>query len=304
MASNTVTPAPSDGVDSPRTPDSSVEPGDDAEGAEGAAHEPTPRPPASHQGGDGASGDQIPRPPDVTRRLALLWDPPAPPTRGRKARLTLDEVVTAGIAVAQEVGLDALSMRRVAARLDMGAMSLYTYVPGRTELVDLMIDRAFGELDLPPAGTPWRTGLAHYAREVWDLYQRHPWILQTNQWRLPLAPHVLDSQEAGLRTLVDTGLPAEQVVEILALVDAFVRGLARAAVAEAVEKDTSGMSSDEYWTSMSSFWADWFDVERYPVMTRIWEAGGFDTPADPFDASLDRLLDGVEMTIDRARAQG
>ncbi|MEK8227180.1 TetR/AcrR family transcriptional regulator C-terminal domain-containing protein [Oerskovia sp. M15] len=94
----------------------------------------------------------------------------------------------------------------------------------------------------------------------------------------PLSPHVLDAQEAGLRTLVDTGLPTDQVVEILGLVDAFVRGLARAAVAESVENDASGMSSDEYWTSMSSFWADWFDVERYPVMTRIWEAGGFDTP--------------------------
>lgn len=299
MASNTVAPVPSDGVDSAGRPDSSVD---------ASAHTPAGVPAAGTRTtpeDDAAPDptDQVPRPPEVTRRLALLWDPPAPPTRGRKARLTLDEVVTAGIAVAQEVGLEALSMRRVAARLGVGAMSLYTYVPGRTELVDLMIDRAFGELDLPPADAPWRAGLSRYARQVWALYQRHPWILQTNMWRLPLAPHVLDAQEAGLRTLVDTGLPADQVVEILGLVDAFVRGLARAAVAETVENDVSGMSSDEYWTSMSSFWADWFDVERYPVMTRIWEAGGFDAPADPFDASLDRLLDGVEMTIDRAREQ-
>ncbi|WP_082608363.1 TetR/AcrR family transcriptional regulator [Oerskovia sp. Root918] len=296
MASNTVAPVPSDGVDSARTPDSSVD----------APLDDTSRDAGSDDPQDVVDDptDQIPRPDDVTRRLALLWDPPAPPTRGRKARLTLAEVVEAGTAVAQEVGLEALSMRRVAARLGVGAMSLYTYVPGRTELVDLMIDRAFGELDLPTADAPWREGLSRYAREVWHLYQRHPWILQTNMWRLPLSPHVLDAQEAGLRTLVDTGLSAERVVEILGLVDAFVRGLARAAVAETVENDASGMSSDEYWTSMSSFWADWFDVERYPVMTRIWEAGGFDTPTDPFDASLDRLLDGVEMTIDRAREQG
>jgi AcrR family transcriptional regulator len=302
MASNTVAPVPSDGVDSARTPDSSAGVTLDASlaGSEGDA--PQGDAPADDTAQDPT--EEVPRPADVTRRLALLWDPPAPPTRGRKARLTLDEVVTAGIAVAQEVGLDALSMRRVAARLGMGAMSLYTYVPGRTELVDLMIDRAFAELDLPTADAPWRDGLSRYAREVWHLYQRHPWILQTNMWRLPLSPHVLDAQEAGLRTLVDTGLSAERVVEILGLVDAFVRGLARAAVAESVENDASGMSSDEYWTSMSSFWADWFDVERYPVMTRIWEAGGFHAPSDPFDASLDRLLDGVEMTIDRAHEQG
>nr|WP_277818657.1 TetR/AcrR family transcriptional regulator [Cellulosimicrobium arenosum] len=243
---------------------------------------------------------EVVRTPETTRRLALLWDPPAPATRGRKARLTLDEVVEAGIAVAQEGGLDALSMRRVAARLGVGAMSLYTYVPGRTELVDLMIDRAYAELDLPVAGAPWRPALAQYAHQIWDLYQRRPWILQTNMWRTPLAPHVLDAQEAGLRTVVDTGLTEVQVVETLGLVDNYVQGLARATIAESAEQATTGMGADEYWTTLSSFWEDWFDVERYPVMTRVYVAGGFDTPQGPLDASLERLLDAVEAAIDRA----
>ncbi len=246
--------------------------------------------------------DEIVRTPEITRRLALLWDPPAPATRGRKARLTLDEVVAAGIAVVQEGGLDALSMRRVATELGVGAMSLYTYVPGRTELVDLMIDRAYGEMDLPTAGTPWRAALAQYARQHWELYLRHPWILQTNMWRAPLAPNVLDAQEAGLRTIVDTGLSEIRVVETIGLVDNVVQGLARAAIAESVERDTTGIGSDEFWTTMGSFWEDWFDVERYPVMTRIYVAGGFDGPLGPFEPSLERLLDAVEMAIDRANA--
>ncbi|OLT52106.1 hypothetical protein BJF88_14435 [Cellulosimicrobium sp. CUA-896] len=240
------------------------------------------------------------RTPEVTRRLALLWDPPAPATRGRKARLTLDDVVRAGTAVAQEGGLDALSMRRVATELGVGAMSLYTYVPGRTELVDLMVDRAYAEFDLPHAGDPWRPALAQYAHEMWRLYLRHPWILQTNMWRAPLAPHVLDAQEAGLRTIVDTGLPEVQVVEILGLVDNYVQGMARASIAEAAEQDATGMGTDEYWTTMNSFWEDWFEVERYPTMTRVYVAGGFDAPQGPLDASLERLLDAIEMAIDRA----
>ncbi|MBD5785871.1 TetR/AcrR family transcriptional regulator [Cellulosimicrobium terreum] len=246
------------------------------------------------------SEGEVVRTPEVTRRLALLWDPPTPATRGRKPRLTLDDVVGAGIAVAQDGGLDALSMRRVATELGVGAMSLYTYVPGRTELVDLMVDRAYAELDLPAAGTPWRAALARYAHQMWDLYLRHPWILQTNMWRAPLAPHVLDAQEAGLRTVVDTGLTEVQVVETLALVDNYVQGLARATIAESAEQDATGMGSDEYWTTLGSFWEDWFDVERYPVMTRVYVAGGFDAPQGPFDASLDRLLDAVEAAIDRA----
>lgn len=242
----------------------------------------------------------VPRPPDVVRRLALLWDPPQPSGRGRKPRLTLDDVVAAGTRLADRDGLDGLSMRKVAGALDVGAMSLYTYVPGRTELLDQMIDRAFGELEPPTPGAPWRAGLAQHARQHWDLYHRHPWVLQTNMWRLPLTPHVLDAQEAGLRTIVDTGLAPAQVVEILGLVDAFVRGLARADVAESTERDSSGVAFDDYWTSMSSFWADHFDPERYPTMQRIWDAGGFDGEQAPFETSLGRLLDSVEMAIDRA----
>lgn len=249
----------------------------------------------------GPPDDGVPRPPEVVRRLALLWDPPQPSGRGRRARLTLDDVIGAGTAIADGEGLEGLSMRKVAARLGVGAMSLYTYVPGRTELLDLMIDRAFAELDLPPATATWRDGLAAYARAHWELFQRHPWILQTNMWRLPLTPSVLDAQECGLRTLVDTGLPERQVVEIVGLLDAFVRGLARSTVAESAEKDASGQSNDEYWTSMSSFWVDHFDPQRYPTMLRIWDAGGFDAEATPFEASLERLLDSVGMAIDRAR---
>src|SRR5690606_37946514 len=100
----------------------------------------------------------------------------------------------------------------------------------------------------------------------------------------------------------DTGLPEAQVVEIVGLVDAFVRGLARATVAEATDKASSGQSNDEYWTSLSSFWVDYFDVDRYPTMTRIWNAGGFDAPDhDSFTGPLERLLDAVGSTIDRAR---
>ncbi len=243
---------------------------------------------------------EVPRPPDVVRRLALLWDPPTPSARGRRPRFVLADVVQAGITVALDGGLEALSMRRVAAELGVGAMSLYTYVPGRAELIDLMIDRAYGELDLPVAGMPWRAALDQYARQFWQLYLRHPWLLQTTSWRTPLAPHVLDAEEAGLRTLIDTPLTETQVVDFLGLVNSMVQGLARGAIAEAQERASSGQSWDDYWTSVSSFWQDWFDTDRYPVMTRVWNAGAFEKASD-FESILERLLDAVEGSIARAR---
>lgn len=287
--------------DEGRDPTTESSPTRRARGVRGAADAGVPSAveAAAHADAAGDMGD-VARSPEVTRRLQLLWDPPSPATRGRPAGRTLDDVVAAGVAVAQEGGLDALSMRRVAKELGIGAMSLYTYVPGRTELVDLMIDRAFAELELSPPGTPWREALGRYARAHWDLYHRHPWILQTNMWRAPLAPHVLDAQEAGLRAVIDTGLSETQVAETLELVDNHVRGLARAAIAEAVEKESTGLSTDEYWVSMSSFWEDWFDVERYPTMTRVYVAGGFDEPFGPFQPSLERLLDAIGLTIEHA----
>lgn len=78
---------------------------------------------------------------DPARSMALLWGTEAPPrTRGRKPGLTVGGIATAAIELADTEGLEALSMRRVAQRLGVGTMSLYTYVPGKAELVDVMLD--------------------------------------------------------------------------------------------------------------------------------------------------------------------
>ncbi|WP_154793891.1 TetR/AcrR family transcriptional regulator [Occultella kanbiaonis] len=246
----------------------------------------------------------VTRTPEVTRRLALLWSPPEPSTKGRPASTSLAEVISAGLAVVRAEGLEALSMRKVAKELGVGAMSLYTYVPGRTELIDLMIDSVYGGLGLPEAGEPWRTALGQYCREFWELYEREPWLLQTNMWRAPLSPRVLDAQEAGLRTLIRTALAPVQVVQTIGLVDTVLQGLARSSIAESVDSDASGVGQDDYWESMSSFWEDWFDVDRYPVMTEVYLAGAFDNDVGGFETTLERLLDVVEMSIDAAAEAG
>ena len=234
--------------------------------------------------------------PDVTRRLELLWGDSRPAGRGRKPRFTLPEVTAAGVQLADRDGLEALSMRRVAQELGVGAMSLYTYVPGRSELVDLMVDRVYAELELPGGDQRWRAEVRQYARAYFDLYHRHPWLLQVNLWRAPLAPHVLDAQEAGLRALQRTGLDAPTVVRTLGLVDTFVQGTARASLAEDRDRQDSGLDMDAHWQSVSSFWTDYFDYARYPTMARLYADGGF-AVSDDFEAALDRLLTIVELSL-------
>src|SRR4051812_17689062 len=119
---------------------------------------------------------------DPKRSLELLWRTHEPPARGPKQRLDIDQIVRAAIEVADADGLQALSMRKVAERLNVGTMSLYTYVPGKNELIDLMFDLAVAGPNEGIEGT-WRERLEQIAHESWWRYHRHPWLLEITMVR-------------------------------------------------------------------------------------------------------------------------
>ncbi|WP_370617969.1 TetR/AcrR family transcriptional regulator [Mumia sp. Pv 4-285] len=243
-------------------------------------------------------------PPPGRDRFAPLWESPATSGRGRPPRVSRAQVVDAAVAIADSDGLDAVSMRSVARSLDVGAMTLYSHVPGRDELVDAMVDRAYADLELPDHDLAWRPALEQYARGYWDLLRSHPWLLDLNTWRLPLAPHVFDAEEAGFRILLDTGLSATQVLETITIVNNTVAGFARAAVAEDADAQAHGTDYASYWAASSDFWEHLFDPSRYPSMTRLWSVGAFDSTSMPFDLHISGLLDTLQLLIDRAQAEG
>ncbi|KAA1422864.1 TetR/AcrR family transcriptional regulator [Mumia zhuanghuii] len=237
-------------------------------------------------------------------RFAPLWEPPPTSRRGRPPRVSRDQVVDAAVAIADADGLDAVSMRTVARSLDVGAMTLYSHVPGRDELVDAMVDRAYADLALPDADLSWRPALEQYAHGYWSLLRDHPWLLDLNTWRLPLAPHVFDAEEAAYRILLDTGLSGTRVVETVRIVNNTVAGFARAAAAEDADARAHGTDYASYWEASTDFWEHLFDPARYPSMTRLWSVGAFDSSSMPFDLHISGLLDTLELLIDRAQADG
>ena len=234
--------------------------------------------------------------PEGRRVVELLWAPTQQlPGRGPKPRLTLADVIAAGVAIADAEGLTALSMRKVASRLGVGAMSLYTYVPGRSELVELMIDRVYGEHHLPDPNLPWRNRVEQWARETWRIYSTHPWLLDYNMARLPIGPNVLDVSESLYAALRDAGFAGAENVAISNLIQWQLLGAARSMISDADEARHTGVSAEAYWNSRASFWDTYFDWNRYPTMAAIWEAGGFDDPAGwDFERMLDRVLTGIE----------
>lgn len=238
--------------------------------------------------------------PEGRRMIRLLWDPPGPATRGRKQRMSLDEVVSGAVELADTSGFDALTMRALAKHLGVGAMSLYTYVPGKAELFELMIDHAYGGRAHPDAASPWRSRYEVHAREALAMYRRHPWLVESNLWRLPLGRHVLDVTEDLLAIGRAAGLTASQASRVGTLLESYTFGIARGEVADQNEARRTGVTVNDYWNDLGSFWTTYFDDSRYPEMRRAWEAGAYDEDGDTeqdllFAVGL--ILDSVERLV-------
>ena len=231
---------------------------------------------------------------DPERSIALLWGKAGAPTRGPKQRLTVERVVATAIELADADGLDGLSMRKVAERLGVGTMSLYTYVPAKAELVDLMLDRATGEVRRPDEGMGWRERLELFAREHWQLYHRHPWMLQVTGHRPVLGPNELRAYDDALGALAEAGLDERDMVGFVDLVEGYVRGKARNSIDSAQAERRTGVSDDQWWTARQFFWEKHFERADYPNLTRVLDAGAFSEQGGAFEFGLARTLDGIE----------
>ncbi len=223
----------------------------------------------------------------------------------------MDAIVDAAIELADASGLESVSMRNVAEHLGVGAMSLYTHVPGREELADLMIDRAlaglYSDVDEPssvPGG--WRPAMRFVAERNWILYQRHSWLLEAEGTRPVLGPHTNDKYEAELRPLGHTGLSDIEIDSVLTLVLTHVSGTARALAAVTRVKEQSGMSDAQWWAATAPILERVMDRERFPVSSRVGTAAAtsYDAASDPVHAyrfGLECILDGVEAMMTRSQ---
>jgi AcrR family transcriptional regulator len=245
---------------------------------------------------------------DPARSLALLWGTARKPTRGPKQQLDVRRIAEVAISIADAEGLGALSMRRVADELGVGTMSLYTYVPAKAELLDLMLDTTYAELANAGVGPDWRARLAARARADWELYRRHPWILAVARVRGVLGPNEMDAYEAALAAVADLGLAAREMDASVSLLAAYVRGAALAAN-EAVEAErVTGQSDEAWWAEREPLLQQVFDPARFPIATQVHIGGGFDDRAgdggyhwkralDDFEFGLARMLDGIAALI-------
>jgi AcrR family transcriptional regulator len=243
---------------------------------------------------------------DPARSMALLWRAAGRQERrpGPRPGLDVDRIVASAVALADRSGLAAVSMRTLAGELGVGAMTLYTHVPGKGELVDLMLDSVLGELypaeDALLAGG-WRDRLDAMARANWDLFVRHPWAVHLATGRPPLGPNVMRKYEVELRAVDGLGLGEVEMDLLVTLVNGFVRGSVSGVHEKADVERASGITEEQWWAATEPYVAEVFDAERFPTAARVGpvagpELGAYD-PARSFEFGLARLLDGIGVLV-------
>lgn len=246
---------------------------------------------------------------EPSRTLALLWGEPgadgaAPRRKGPVRSVTVAQVVDAALALADAEGLAAVTMRAVAERVGISAMSVYTYVPGKPELLDLMVDARYARMRRTPwAGETWRERLADVALANRALLTEHPWLTEVAALsRPPLGPGVMAKYEHELAALDDTGLSDVDIDAALTFVLGFVQAHCRAAHDAARVGTDSALSDAEWWAANQPLLAQAFDPQTYPRAVRIGAAAGAAQgsawSADrAWEFGLARTLDGLAALI-------
>jgi AcrR family transcriptional regulator len=230
--------------------------------------------------------------------IDLLWGPRDRPRRGPKPSLSLERIVTEAMALADADGLANLSMQHLAERLGCAKMALYRYVPGRAELVALMIDAAIGD---PPSTTgagrpaengepPWRAVLRLWATTIFDRYRLHPWSIEATSGARPTGPHEMAWLESALTALAGTPLTGPERLDAVVLLNGHVRSLVQ--VTAAGQEDLEGEIARQILAVLSA------DPDRYPQVLAAF--AGSPRPSERDNAlnfGIDRILDGLAALI-------
>ncbi|WP_394846516.1 TetR/AcrR family transcriptional regulator [Pendulispora brunnea] len=235
---------------------------------------------------------------DRARSIALLWQlTPVRerPHRGPKPGLSVERIAEAGISIADAEGLVAVSMQRVAATFGFTTMSLYRYVPSKTELVDLMIDMAMGNAPVFDRAAGWRANLETWAGHMWSIFRAHPWLLGATVGHRVIGPNELGWMESALTALEGTPLDGAEKLDATLVVLGHVRNMAQQTMTTSSQQGADEPLLLELLTELLRGRAD-----RYPATTRVvTSASASPLQNQGFEFGLARILDGLGHLIVR-----
>jgi len=242
---------------------------------------------------------------DISRSLALMWEfDLGHKSRGPKPKLSLDAIIDAAVEIADAEGLDALSMRRIGQELGVGTMSLYRYVPGKEELLDLMLERVNAPGENEHLGDDWRTAMQTLGRSLWTLYTTHTWLPLVDQTRPLLGPNALRGMDIAVAALEGIGLSGKEQVAVISAIESFAVSAARNHNGAALAEQATGVSHEEFWAAQEPVLSKAMQSGDYPHVAAL-DMDAFEMSGEEFmEFGLTLLLDGIAALVAGRAAKG
>ncbi|HEX3814024.1 MAG TPA: TetR/AcrR family transcriptional regulator [Mycobacteriales bacterium] len=232
-----------------------------------------------------------------------VWARPERRTgRATGSALSREQIVGAASRIADADGIDAVSMRRIAAELGAGTMSLYRHVATKDDLFDLMLDAAIGEpfgkktgewLAFKRADT-LRGNLLMMGHGLRTIVHRHPWVSQVMAGRPSFGPNMVRSIDAALSFFDDLNLDADTMMNAIGAINAFVFGFVQEELAEKEMQRRTGLSEQEWRARMAPYIRSLLETGQYPRLRKVIVEGS--DPEDhgvEFDAQLALVVGGI-----------
>jgi AcrR family transcriptional regulator len=227
-----------------------------------------------------------------------VWDrePPA-----RPVPLDRERIVAAAITLADEGGLEAVSLRKVAARLDVGPMRLYGYISTKEELFDLMADEVHAEILPEDQPGDWREALRILACRTRQAALRHEWLADLLGGRPALGPNALAVTEATLAAL-DGLADTDTVMRAVETVSAYYTGAIRREIANLRAERATGLSKRDWQRARGPHVTRMLATGRFPALAKMVHDGTEADAEASFAAGLDWVLDAVAAKLARPPA--
>ena len=207
-----------------------------------------------------------------------------------RAPLSRERVMIEAVALADENGIGALTMRRLADRLLVEPMSLYHHVANKDEILDGMVDVVFREIDLPSPEPDWKTAMRERAASARAALRRHPWAVGRMESRLNPGPATLRHHDAVIGCLRGAGFTVALAAHAFSAIDSYLYGFA-------VQELNLPFHTPEETAAMAASFLDQFPADQFPHLAELTTEHvlqpGYDY-GDEFDFGLDLILDGLE----------
>ena len=211
---------------------------------------------------------------------------------GRTSRipLTRERVLHAAVALADESGSESLSMRKLGEAVGVEAMSLYTHIANKDDLLDGMIDTVFSEIELPSGEDDWRTAMRQRAISVRRVLSRHRWAIGLMESRSSPGPATLRHHDAVIGCLRNAGFSVELTAHAYSALDSYIYGFA-------LQERSLPFDTPDETAELAQAIMTQFPTDGYPHLAELTTQHvlrpGYDY-GDEFEFGLDLILDGLE----------